>query len=321
MLNDSHCHFFSAQFFSALSRQRGRYDTVEGLCRELQWDDPGAPTSLADRWVRELDANGVARSALIASVPGDEASVAAAVSRHPDRFIGFFMVDPSAEQAVELVTNAVSTLGLRVACLFPAMNHVALTNPRVHRVVAAVAAHPGTAVFVHCGVLSVGVRKKLGLPSRFDLSLGDPLSLTHLALAFPKLPFIVPHFGAGMLRETMMAADACPNVYVDTSSSNSWIRYAPGWNLPGVFKTAMSVLGASRLLFGTDSSFFPRGWQRGVYEAQKFAATEAGISESDQALIFGGNFERLFPPSAEAEPPSREALRRVPPKPGGGREP
>jgi predicted TIM-barrel fold metal-dependent hydrolase len=294
MLNDSHCHFFSSQFFTTLSRQRGKGDTVAALCQELQWDDPGTPESLADRWVRELDAHGVARSALIASVPGDEPSVAAAVSRHPGRFVGFFMVDPSAEDAAERVSNAITTLGLRVACLFPAMHHVTLNDPRVERVVNAVAARPGTAVFVHCGVLSVGVRKKLGLPSRFDLSLGDPLGITKLALAFPRVPFIVPHFGAGMLRETMMAADACANIHVDTSSSNNWIRYAPGWTLPGVFKTAMSVLGPSRLLFGTDSSFFPRGWQRGIYDAQKAAAREAGISEGDQALIFGGNFDRLF---------------------------
>jgi hypothetical protein len=294
MLNDSHCHFFSTQFFTTLSRQRGRGDTIGALCQELQWDDPGPPETLADRWVRELDSHGVARTALIASVPGDEASVAAAVSRYPNRFVGFFMVDPSAEQAVERATHAVTTLGLRVACLFPAMHHVAINDPRVERIVEAVAAQPGTAMFVHCGVLSVGVRKKLGLPSRFDLSLGDPLSLSRLALAYPRLPFIVPHFGAGMLRETMMAADACANIHVDTSSSNSWIRYAPGWTLPGVFKTSMSVLGPSRLLFGTDSSFFPRGWQRGVYESQKAAATEAGISESDQALVFGGNFDRLF---------------------------
>jgi nicotinate-nucleotide--dimethylbenzimidazole phosphoribosyltransferase len=33
------------------------------------------------------------------------------------------------------------------------------------------------AVFVHCGLLSVGVRKKLGLPSPFDLRLGDPLAV------------------------------------------------------------------------------------------------------------------------------------------------
>jgi uncharacterized protein len=295
MLNDSHCHFFSTQFFTALSRQRGHGDTVPTLCQELQWDDPGTPEMLADRWVQELDANNVTRAALIASVPGDEASVATAVARHSARFVGYFMVDPSAEEAVARVTNSISTLGLRVACLFPAMHRVALDDPRLDRIVEAVAAQPGTAVFVHCGVLSVGVRKKLGLPSRFDLSLGDPLALSRLALAHPRVPFIVPHFGAGMLRETMMAADACPNIYVDTSSSNSWIRYAPGWTLTGVFKTAMSVLGPSRMLFGTDSSFFPRGWQRVVYESQKAAMSEAGIRETDRALIFGGNFDRLFP--------------------------
>jgi predicted TIM-barrel fold metal-dependent hydrolase len=220
--------------------------------------------------------------------------VAAAVSRHPGRFVGFFMVDPAAEEAADRVTHAITTLGLRVACLFPAMHHVPLADPRTERIVEAVAARPGTAVFVHCGVLSVGVRKRLGLPSRFDLRLGDPLSITRLALTFPRVPFIVPHFGAGMLRETMMAADACANIYVDTSSSNNWIRYAPGWTLPGVFKTAISVLGPSRLLFGTDSSFFPRGWQRAIYDAQRTAAAEAGIAEADQALIFGGNFDRLF---------------------------
>ena len=295
MLNDSHCHFFSTRFFTALSRQRGQGETAGALCQALQWDDPGTPENLADRWVDELDAHGVGRAALIASVPDDEASVAAAVSRHPERFVGFFMVDPSAEQIADRITHATTALGLRVACLFPAMHHVPLEDPRVERAIEAVAARPGTAVFVHCGVLSVGVRKKLGLPSRFDLSLGDPLSITRLALAFPHLPFIVPHFGAGMLRETMMAADACANIHVDTSSSNNWIRYAPGWTLPGVFKTAMSVLGPSRLLFGTDSSFFPRGWQRAIYESQKAAATEAGIGERDQALIFGGNFDRLFP--------------------------
>jgi predicted TIM-barrel fold metal-dependent hydrolase len=228
-------------------------------------------------------------------VPGDESSVAAAVARHPARFVGYFMVDPSAEDAVARVTNAITTLGLRVACLFPAMHHVALDDPRVGRLVEAVAAQPGTAVFVHCGVLSVGVRKKLGLPSRFDLSLGDPLAISRLALTHPRLPFIVPHFGAGMLRETLMAADSCANIHVDTSSSNNWIRYAPGWTLTGVFKTAMSVLGPSRILFGTDSSFFPRGWQRGIYESQKTAMSEAGMSETDQSLVFGGNFDRLFP--------------------------
>ena len=298
MLNDCHCHFFSNQFFSTLSRQRGRGDTVEQLCRELQWDDPGTPDALAERWIHEMDTHGVGRAALIASVPGDEASVAAAVARHPDRIVGFFMVDPSADDAVSRTRDAIETQGLRGLCLFPAMHHVPLHDSRVQQVVDVAAERPGAAVFVHCGVLSVGVRRKLGLPSKFDLRLGDPLAVAKLAMAYPNLPIIVPHFGAGMLREALMAADACPNVHLDTSSSNSWIRYTPGLTLESVFKAAVSVVGARRLLFGTDSSFFPRGWQRGVYDTQKTAVASLGLPASDEAMIFGGNFDRIFPSNA-----------------------
>ena len=45
-----------------------------------------------------------------------------------------------------------------------------------------------------------------------------------VATTWPALPVIVPHFGAGFLREALMAAEACPNLYLDTSSSNSWLR-------------------------------------------------------------------------------------------------
>jgi hypothetical protein len=294
-MNDSHCHFFSSQFLATLSKQRGRSDSVGDLCRELQWDDPGSPDALAERWIHELDEHGVDRAALIASVPGDEESVATAVARYPQRLVGFFMLDPSGHDAVDRTRRAIEVLGLRGLCLFPAMNHVPLTDSRVQQVVEMAAAHPGTAVFVHCGVLSVGVRHKLGLPSKFDLRLGDPLGVARLALANPNLPFIIPHFGAGMFREALMAADTCANIHFDTSSSNSWIRYTPGLALDTVFKTALSVLGPRRLLFGTDSSFFPRGWQRAIYDAQKAALAAIGVAAQDHALICGGNFDRIFP--------------------------
>ena len=296
-MNDAHCHFFSHQFLSTLSKQRGRRDLVTDLCRELQWDEPGTPDVLAERWIRELDAHGVGRAALIASVPGDEESVATAVARYPTRLVGFFMLDPSAGDAVERTRRAIEELGLRGLCLFPAMNHVPLTDSRVQQVVEVAAGRPGTAVFVHCGVLSVGVRRKLGLASKFDLRLGDPLAVARLALAYPNLPFIIPHFGAGMFREALMAADTSPNIHLDTSSSNSWIRYTPGLTLETVLKTAVSVAGPRRLLFGTDSSFFPRGWQRAIYDTQKAAVEATGVSAADEALIFGGNFDRIFPPS------------------------
>ncbi|HXD16162.1 MAG TPA: amidohydrolase family protein [Vicinamibacterales bacterium] len=296
-INDAHCHFFSPQFFTTLARQRPAVAEQDGaaICRELKWDDPGTADALADRWVAELDAHGVSRAAIIASVAADEASVAEAVAHHPTRLVGFFMVDPSAPDAGDRVRHAIDDLQLRGICLFPAMHHVPVTDDRVTRIIEIAASRSGVAVFVHCGVLSVGVRAKLGLPSRFDMRLGNPLEVLKPALAFPTVPFIIPHFGAGLLRETLMAADTAHNIHLDTSSSNGWIRYMPGLTPDAVFKAALAVAGPSRLLFGTDSSFFPRGWQQAVYDTQKGILDAAGVDAADAALIFGGNFDRLFP--------------------------
>jgi predicted TIM-barrel fold metal-dependent hydrolase len=296
-INDAHCHFFSPQFFTTLARQRpaSPVEDAADICRALKWDDPGTADALADRWVAELDAHGVNRAALIASVPADEASVAEAVAHHPTRLVGFFMVDPSAPDATDRVRHAIDELQLRGVCLFPAMHHVPVTDDRVTRIIEIAASRPGIAVFVHCGVLSVGVRAKLGLPSRFDMRLGNPLEVLKPALAYPGVPFIIPHFGAGLLREALMAADTAPNIHLDTSSSNGWTRYTPGLTLDAVFKAALAVAGPSRLLFGTDSSFFPRGWQQTVYDTQRRIVDAAGVDAADAALIFGGNFERLFP--------------------------
>ena len=305
-INDAHCHFFSSNFFGALARQRFATTAAPGaeaaasaadICRELHWDDPRAADVLADRWVAELDEHGVTRAALIASVPTDEVSVAEAVAHHPSRFVGFFMVDPAAADSLERARRAIEELRMRTICLFPAMHHVPLGDDRAVRIVELAASHPGTAVFVHCGVLSVGVRGKLGLPSRFDMRLGNPLEVSRLALAFPTVPFIIPHFGAGYFREALMLADLCPNVYLDTSSTNHWMRYqASHLDLRATFRHALDVVGPARLLFGSDSSYFPRGWHSQIFEEQATALYELGLRHGDARAIFGENLLRILGP-------------------------
>ncbi len=55
------------------------------------------------------------------------------------------------------------------------------------------------------------------------------------------------------------------------------------------------MLGPDRLLFGTDSSYFPRGWNKEVYEEQSSALDEQGAGADVKQKIFGGNFDRVFP--------------------------
>ena len=92
-----------------------------------------------------------------------------------------------------------------------------------------------------------------------------------------------------------MLCDLCPNVYLDTSSSNSWVRYQPErLDLKDVFRKALEVAGPRRLLFGSDSSFFPRGWHAQVFQTQIQALRDIEVPADHAALILGGNLERLL---------------------------
>ena len=125
----------------------------------------------------------------------------------------------------------------------------------------------------------------------------NPIDLHASAVAFPHLPFVIPHFGAGYFREALMVATLCPNVYFDTSGTNSWLRSQPNpTDLPGVFRKALDVVGPERILFGTDSSSFPRGWVRDIFDLQVLALSEVGVSAETAQAIFGGNLRRLLAP-------------------------
>ena len=87
-------------------------------------------------------------------------SVAEAVAHHPHRFVGFFMHNPSALDSDAALDRALNDYKMHAICLFPAMHGYRLDDEAVERVFRAAAAH-GAAVFVHCGVLTVGIRKKL----------------------------------------------------------------------------------------------------------------------------------------------------------------
>jgi predicted TIM-barrel fold metal-dependent hydrolase len=292
-VSDVHVHFFSYNFFTSLASQKPAL-TAAGAVEALGWRlPPEDPVELATKWVEEMDRHGITQAALIASLPGDERSIQQAVAAYPERFRGYFMVNPCASDALERTESSLAAGNLHGICLFPAMHRYEMSDPRTQAIVGAAAAYPGTVVFVHCGVLSVGVRKRLGLPSLFDMRYSNPIHLHATALAFPQVRFIVPHFGAGYFREALMLCDLCPNVYLDTSSSNRWMSYE-GLDLETVFRRALDIAGPERLVFGTDSSFFPRGWQSAIFDEQAAVLSAIGVSTTTAESIFHVNFERLF---------------------------
>lgn len=293
---DAHVHFFSPTFFKALAQQKGQAEQVRELIAQLGWDAPPINNAaLGARWVEELDRHGVERSVLMSSVPDDEASAAEAVRAFPKRFLGYFMFNPKTPDAAGRAARAFDELGMQGLCLFPAMHRFSIQDDTLEPVLALAEKRKNVVVFVHTGVLTVGVRKKLGLPSKFDMSLSNPIDLHRVAMDHPGINFVIPHFGAGYFREALMLGDLAPNVYMDTSGTNSWIRYSlPGITLKDVFRKALEIYGPKRLLFGSDSSFFPRGWNRAVFDQQVEVLRELGVDAEAALDIFGGNFRRLL---------------------------
>lgn len=295
-LIDAHTHFFSYNWldhFYQLAREQ--FPGSKGpaaLADKLGWElPPKDPRALGKKWIEEQDKHGVDKQVLFASKLNDAEFLTAAVRAFPDRLIGYVMIDPTRKDARNQVLYSLNILNMRGILMFPAMHHFNASDPAVYAIYEEAAAEEAP-VFLHFGQLSIPIFKKLGLPDNIDLTYSNPLDLTKAAEEFSEVNFIIPHFGCGRFEEALRVAQDCENIYLDTSSSNSWIQ--PPLTLKDVFKKALDVLGPQRLLFGTDSSFFPRGWRKDIYEIQSEILDELQVSQQDKSLIFGGNIARIL---------------------------
>jgi predicted TIM-barrel fold metal-dependent hydrolase len=82
---------------------------------------------------------------------------------------------------------------------------------------------------------------------------------------------------------------------VDTSGSNQWMRWMPyPLTLDDLFRKFYEMIGPDRIIFGTDSSWFPRGFSVRYLQDQLRACRYLNFPETDVARIFGGNAARLL---------------------------
>src|SRR5437763_7113925 len=121
-VSDAHVHFFSHKFFQSLVSQAQELPALQDKIGLML--PPVDPTRLAEKWATELNRHGVSRAAIIASIPGDEASVLSATNAYPERFWPYAMLNPTLE-------NAAVAPGLKAICLFPAMHRYSMHDPRV----------------------------------------------------------------------------------------------------------------------------------------------------------------------------------------------
>jgi len=240
----------------------------------------------AARWVADMDVKGVQRVNFV--MGGGNDNLAKIVSFHPERFTGMAHHDVFGEGAAEELERAVVELGLRGFKMI-ASSQTRPVDDRALYPVWEVAEKLEVPVLIHFGVLGGG-----GGPAR-DLRNMDPLTLWEVASSFPTLNFVIPHFGACYFRELLQLCWSCPNVVIDTSGSNQWTRWMPyDLDLKDLFRKAVSTVGPDRIVFGTDSSYFPRGFAESYLREQIKACHDIGLQQGSIEKIFHGNAARLL---------------------------
>lgn len=298
-LIDAHCHWFSRPFFQALAGESSlpgseseRMTAVQSTTG-LEFADENNDTH-REHWLAEIEGSPLDRMVIFSSHPTETMVVAEAIAAAPDRLTGVAVVNPMMEGAHEKVRALVEKKGFRGILLFPAQHGYRVDDAAVTPVLAAVAAVRGLC-YVHCGLFQVPLRDRFAIPRTANPSLANPLFLVPAADRHPEATFVIPHFGAGMFRETLLAGMQCGNIVTDSSSSNGWIKSQPAaLTLKDVFARTLDALGPERLLFGTDSSTFPMGWRQDRFEEQTAILSELGASAEERALVLGGNAARLL---------------------------
>jgi predicted TIM-barrel fold metal-dependent hydrolase len=240
----------------------------------------------ADRWVADLDTKGVERVNFVTG--GGNDNLAEIVGTHPERFSGFAHHNVFSENAAMELERAVKKLGLKGYKVIASSQTIPMDDKSAYAVWE-VAEKLGVPVIIHFGVLGGGGGMALNLRNM------DPLTLWEVAKMFPRLAFVIPHFGAGYLRELLQLCWSCPNVYMDTSGSNRWMRWMPfEIDLKGLFRKAIETVGPDRLIFGSDSSYFPRGFSLPYLREQLKACRSIGLEEGNIEKIFYKNAARLL---------------------------
>ncbi len=247
--------------------------------------EPGGPEETADRWAAEVDRYGLERVVVVTG--GGNATLAGLVARHPGKLVGLAhhsLLDP--DPAGEL-KRALDEFGLRGYKVIATGQDFDLDDP-AFEAVWSLLEERAAPLLIHFGFLGLG-GGWMTHPNQ------NPLAIAGVAHRHPGLPIVIPHFGSGYWEEVLRLCWGCPNVFVDSSGSNQWVRWLPyRLDLEDLFRKAYETIGPGRLIFGTDSSWFPRGFCFRYLQEQMRVCRQIGMGEQDIQAVFAGNAARLL---------------------------
>ena len=182
----------------------------------------------AEELIDQMDEYNIEKTVLC-TYPIDESIEA--VDRYGDRLVGAAWVDPTEDNAVDIIKDAVNNHGFKAIKLHP-LSHSYLPNDECVFPVAEMAGELDIPLMIHTG------------HPPFSL----PWSVAQLADIYPDVDMVMIHMGHGNGMYVQSAIDMAkkyPNLYLETS----------GMPMHTKIKEAYEEVGSDRIMWGLDAPF------------------------------------------------------------------
>lgn len=197
----------------------------------------------------------------------------------PDRLIGFASVDPHREDALEVLENAFTELGMAGLKLSPAMQLFMPGDPMMKPIYELCIKYNKPILF------EAGMTWVKNSPSKYS----NPLNFEEIAIEYPELRMCLGHFGWPWTRETVMLILKYPNIYADTA-----LLYfdSPKQFFQTTFNDQLGEYWIDRMLYDKVlfGSTYPRIEQKRMVKAMESLT----LRPKQRAMVMGGNALRFM---------------------------
>jgi len=194
-----------------------------------------------DAVLAEMDRHGIAKAMIGVGFGEERETKLSAVTRHPDRFIGSFSVDPNQGMAgVSDLVKAYETLGIKSAIAFPAgyLPQVPINDKRFFP------------LYAKCIELDIPICVTTGICGpRVPSACQDTMLIDEVCWFFPELKFVMRHGAEPWADLAAKLLLKWPNLYYSTSA------FAPRYYPKAIIDYA-NTRGADKIMY---AGYFPMG--------------------------------------------------------------
>jgi len=277
MIIDFHTHVVP----SGIKERRADY-AGHDACFSLLYAEPKAKLATAEEVIASMDEHEIDKSVILNlgwvshefCVETND-YILEAIARHPERLIGFCVIQPLAgDKALKELERCARNGVKGIGEMRPDVQDFDLKDSSVMRPVIETAVKHNLIFLTHASE-PVGHQY-------FGKGNITPEAIYPFILNFPDLKVVCAHWGGGLPFYALMpeVAEALSNVYFDTAAT-------PFLYKSQIFKQIADIAGSDKILFGSD---YPLLSPRRIIDQLE----STGLSQEDKAKILGGNAQRLL---------------------------